>query len=305
MQDKWFLNLQLFADGGDGGDGGDSPVEGDSGDKVLDSIPERARKFYKAPNQSKTEVAEEHTTDEQSAQGKMSYADMIKSDDYKDEHKAYMEKTIGDRLKKYKGIEEKSLKMQRALESVATKYGIDASSDTFLDDLSAKIEADDSYYENYAVEHDITPTEARRIVTMERKLAENERQAEEAEKQRRVDEHMITLQRNAERTRAQFPTFDLETEMQDPKFRQLCMSTNGDTTSAYMACHWGEIIPNAVNMATTQAKMQTANAIASGQNRPIENGMSSSAPSVITTDFSKMSLQQLREYANEQRLKRG
>lgn len=299
MQDYLWLNLQLFADGGDGGDGGSATADGDSGDPVLDSIPERARKFYKpasTPKSAPKEQTEEQTTDEPKPT-KMSYADIIKSDDYKDEHKAYMEKTIGDRLKKYKGMEETNSKMRNALEAVATKYGIDASSESFLDDLSAKIEADDSFYEQYAVDHDITPAEARKVVTMERKLADVERQKEEAERQRKVEEHLITLRQNAEKTKAQFPNFDLDAEMADPRFRQLCISTNGDTTASYMALHWNDVMTNAVSVATSKAKEQTAKAIASNQGRPTENGTSSNASAVVTVDYSKMNLQQLREQA--------
>ena len=55
MLKKLLLNLQLFADGGgDGGDGGSASVSvgdalgnNDSGeDKILASIPEKARKYY-------------------------------------------------------------------------------------------------------------------------------------------------------------------------------------------------------------------------------------------------------------------
>lgn len=305
MLDSKYLNLQLFADGGDGGDGGDATAEGSSGDKILDSIPERARKYYKPQSAPKSEPQADVQTTEEPKPTKMSYADMIKSDDYKAEHKAYMEKTIGDRLKKYKGVEEDNSKMRKTLETVATKYGIDASSDTFLDDLASKIEADDSFYENYAVEHDITPAEARKVVTMERKLADVERTRQEEERQRQVQEHIMTLRANAERTKAQFPDFDLDREMENEQFRRLCASTNGDTTSAYMACHWGEIIPNAVNMATAKAKAQTAQAIASNQNRPLENGTGSNASAVVTVDYSKMNLQQIREQANKWRLEKG
>jgi hypothetical protein len=69
---------------------------------------------------------------------------------------------------------------------------------------------------------------------------------------------------------------------------------NGDTTAAYMACHWNEILPATVQMASRQIQAQTAQAVASNKARPIENGLSSSAPSVVEQDFSKMNLKELR-----------
>ncbi len=307
MLNKLWLNLQLFAEGGDGGDGGSASatgeaVGGNSGeDKELASIPEKARKYYKKATAMKP--SNPQTTSEGKATERTSYADLIKSDEYKDEHKAYMDKTIGDRLKKYKGIEESYGKAKATLDIVANKYGVNPDDENFLEVLNQKIEADDSYYENYAMEHDISTEEARKIVTMERKVAQIEAQKQEQERQEKMRQQFMVLRQNAEQTKARFPQFDLETEMQNEKFRRLCAVNNGDTTSAYMACHWNEIIPATVQMATRQVQNQTAQAVASNRARPIENGLSSTAPSVVQQDFRGMSLAQIRAYADEQRRK--
>lgn len=313
---KYLLNLQLFGEGGDGGDGGSASPAGEglgneSGEnKELASIPEKAKKYYKqamsktASSQPKSST-EESQTEAKTTEAKLSYQDLIKSDEYKEEHKAYMEKTIGDRLKKYKGMEEGYTKALSALEVVANKYGIDPNDENFLETLNSKIEADDSYYENYAMEHDISTEEARRIVSMERQVAQIEAQKKQAEQQEQMRQQIMILQQNAEKTKAQFPEFDLELEMQDEKFRRLCAVNNGDTTSAYMACHWDQIIPARVQMASQQIRNQTAQAVASNMSRPIENGVQNVAPSVVTQDFRGMNLKQIREYAESQRRLKG
>ena len=322
MLKKLLLNLQMFADGGgDGGDGGSASSsvgealgQEKSGekDKIPASIPEKAKKYYqKAMEKQKGSTTDADTvtidtaqpTNEQSTTEKLSYQDLIKSDDYKEEHKAYMDKTIGDRLKKYKGIEEDLGKHKAILDTVALKYGVNLDDENYLEVLTQKIEADDSYYENYALVHDITTDEARRIVTMERKAAKYDAQREQSEKQEQMRQQIMILRQNAEKTKAQFPQFDLEAEMQDERFRRLCAANNGDTTAAYMACHYSEIISNTVQMASRQIQSQTAQAVASNKARPIENGLSSSAPSVVQQDFRNMTLQELRKYAEEQRRK--
>lgn len=320
MLKKLMLNLQLFGEGGgDGGDGSpDSSAVGEAvggtmgENDIPASVPERARKNYQkavekhkgSTTKAENEVSDNaQSTNEQSTTEKLSYSDLIKSDDYKDEHKAYMDKTIGERLKKYKGLEENFGKQKAILDSVAVKYGVDPSDENFLEVLTQKVEEDDSYYENYAMEHDISAEEARRIVTMERKAAQFDQVEKQREKEEQMRQHIMVLRQNAERTKAQFPGFDLETEMKDERFRRLCAATNGDTTSAFMACHYGEIIPSAVQKATRQVQSQTAQAVASNKSRPIENGLSSQAPSVVQQDFSKMGLKELRQYAEEQRLK--
>ena len=326
MLKKLWLNLQLFGEGGDGGDGGSAVSAGDngidtSGEKIPASIPEKAKKYYQkamektsANSAVSTPLASDKvqpTNEPKATTEKIPYADLIKSDDYKEEHKAYMDKTIGDRLKKYKGIEEISGKQKAILDIVASKYGVNPDDENFLEVLQQKIDTDDSYVENYAMEHDISNEEARRILTMERKVArmDAEKAAIEAEKaeiakQEQMRQQIMLLRQNAEKTKSQFPQFDLDTEMQDERFRKLCAVNNGDTTAAYMACHWNEILPATVQMASRQIQAQTAQAVASNKARPIENGLSSSAPSVVEQDFSKMNLKELRRFADEQRRKK-
>jgi hypothetical protein len=321
MLKKLLLNLQLFADGGgDGGDGGSASTstgealgKDNSGEKEIPaSIPEKAKKYYqkameKHPGSTTNATTQNsdngQATNGQSTTEKLSYQDLIKSDDYKEEHKAYMDKTIGERLKKYKGIEDDLGKHKAILDTVALKYGVNPDDENFIETLTEKIEADDSYYENYALEHDISAEEARRIVTMERKAARFDAQEEAMAKQEQMRQQIMVLRQNAEKTKSQFPDFDLDTEMQDERFRRLCAANNGDTTAAYMACHWNEILPATVQMASRQIQTQTAQAVASNKARPIENGISSSAPSVVQQDFRNMSLQDIRKYAEEQRRK--
>lgn len=312
MLKRLFLDLQLFGEGGDGGDGGSAAPTGEgmvdtSGDNIPASIPEKAKKYYKKAMEktSRPKNVEVQQTNEPKATEKLSYADLIKSDDYKDEHKAYMDKTIGDRLKKYKGIEADYGRAKATLEIVANKYGVDPTAENFLEALNEKIEADDSYYESYAMEHDISTEEARKIVTMERKVAQIEAEKAERERQEHARQQFMVLQNNAAKTKQQFPGFDLETEMQNEKFRRLCAVNNGDTTAAYMACHWNEILPRQVQMATQKAQTQTAQAVAANKARPVEAGLSSSASSVSKQDFKGMSLKELRAYADEQRRKTG
>lgn len=321
MQEKLLFNLQLFADGGgDGGDGGSaSATAGEAlGDKkesgeieVPAFIPEKAKKYYQKAMEkqsgSTTDADTQNTdsgqpTNDQSTTEKLSYEELIKGD-YKDDHKAYMDKAIGDRLKKYKGIEKDLANHKAILDTVAYKYGINPDDENFLETLTQKIEADDSFYEGYAIEHNVDTETARKIVTAERIMARKEIEEKEAERQEQMRQHLIVLHQNAEKTKAQFPGFDLETEMQDERFRRLCAANNGDTTAAFMACHYNEIISNAVQMASKQIQEQTAQAVASNRARPIENGLSSQAPSVVQRDFKNMSLQDIRKYAEEQRRK--
>ena len=318
MLKKLLFDLQLFAEGGgDGGDGGSASAsvgealgnKEESGEiEIPRFVPEKAKKIYqKAMEKQKgsTTNAETQTddigqpTNDQSATEEPSYQDIIKSDKYKDDHEAYIKQTIGDRLKKYKGIEERLEKQKALLDNVAYKYGINPDDENYMEVLEKKIGEDDSFYENYAIEHNIDTDTARKIVQAERIISRQEEQRQEEEKREQVRQHIMVLRQNAEKTKAQFPDFDLDAMMENETFRRLCASTNGDTTSAYVACNWGQILPATVQMASKKIQQQTAQAVASNKARPIENGLSSTAPSVVQEDFKGWSLQQLNEYKNK------
>ncbi len=307
---KW-LNLQLFGEGGDGGSSAGGEGEGGNPGENMDvandipaHIPERARKMYEKA-MAKTRPSSSQPTTQAEAEVQptehVAYTDLIKSDEYKEEHKAYMDKAIGDRLKKYKGLEESSKKMSDALSIVATKYGLDVTADNFLDTLSQKISEDTSYYEDYAMEHDISTKEAKEILDLRREVAQNKAIKAEAERQQRMNEQLTLLRQSAERTKAVYPSFDLDVEMQNERFRTLCAATQGDTLAAYRAVHHDEIMRAQGMAASRAAQQQMANTVAANKSRPLENGLSSQASAVVQTDWSKASLADIRKYADEQR----
>lgn len=323
MLDIWKLNLQLFGEGGDGGDSAGEGSEGTAGEigieEVPARIPERARKAYadavaKNKPKAKAEAKPNPTEAPEAKAEKTSYADLIKSDEYKEEHKAYMDKTIQDRFKKYKGIEEENKKMASALDIVANKYGVDRASETFLDDLAAKINSDDSYYEDYAMQHDISVEDAKEVLNLKNEIARrnqedarkeaNERlAAEEAEREAAMQKEMEALRASAAKTKEMYPSFNLETEMQNEKFRVICAATHGDTNAAYWACHHAELKQAEGLAASRQASIQAANTIAANKSRPIENGLSSQASTITKTDWRGASLAEIRAYAAEQKAK--
>lgn len=305
MLNKRWLDLQLFGEGGDGGDaGGEAGPSESTGVEVPAHIPERARKNYEAamtksrpaPTQPTTEVVEEKPSH-------IPYAEMIKSDEYKEEHKAYMDKTIGDRLKKYKGLEESYNKATDALGVIANKYGLDPSADNFLDSIVSKIDEDNSYFEQYAMDHDISTEEAKEIITLKNKVAKSEQEKALREQQERMNNEIMLLRQSAERTKSVYPNFDLETEMQNEQFRNLCAVTHGDTLAAYRTIHHDELMRAQGMAASQRAQQQIANSVAANMSRPIENGMSSKAAALTTIDYSKMNLRELRETA--ERFRRG
>lgn len=302
---KW--NLHIFGEGGDGGSaegGGESGVSVETAsaeDAELSRIPERAREAYKkakAKNQPTVKPQEAPTQASEEGSNHVAYADLIKSDEYREEHKAYMDKTIKERFKKYEGLEKTNAQMAEMLGIVATKYGLDPNDENFGTVLQQKIAEDNDYFETYAMEHDMSVEEARKNIELERKVRRLEAEQEAQARAQAQAEAIARLRANAEKTKAEYPDFDLETEMLDERFRNLCAVTNGDTTASYIAIHHKDIVANKVMTEANKAKVAVAQSIATGQARPLEAGMSNQNATVITPppSYKGMNAQQLREY---------
>lgn len=326
------MHLQLFADGGAGGaaavggaDAGGDTATGVTGTDAPDadievpaSIPEKAKEIYRKAMKRQsvagnvqpavTEAVEdagkavspavetaEEAPPEAEKKPPIPYSELIKSPEYREAHKQYMNEAF---QKRFKNQAARNTQVDEILSTVATKYGLDPQSETFLADLKKATEEDDAYFEAYAAEHDMTSAEARRVALLEQRLANANREAEERRTAEENAARIRTLRANAVQTKAQYPAFDLDAEMRNPKFVKMLALLEGDTTGAYKAVHHDEILQSAVNTATQNAARATVNSIRGGSTRPTENGASTTAPPArAEVDYSKMNLQQIRAQA--------
>lgn len=310
------IPIQFFGDGGDGGSaGGDGAVStsGENGSTESDIpafIPEKAKKYYrmaqeKTARQAKpvaSKAVTEHevgsdTESKETEKEKPTYKELIKSPEYAEEHKKYVENLLSERFSKNKEVEGKLKKAMEQLSVVGGKYGLDPSSENFFDDLTKAIDSDSEFFSDYALEHGIPEEEARNVAQIKAKLARYDRENAEREEKEKQNQALAQLKANAEATRAMYPNFSLETEMENPKFRQLCASLRGDTTTAYKITHYDELYNAGQREAAERAKIALSQSISSGQARPSENGLARAATAApVTADFRGMNSKQLREY---------
>lgn len=313
------FNLQLFSEGGDGGAAsvGDGGAEGSQGvvsqspaDEIK-GLPEHVRKKVygerKAPATTEAGKVEESpaTPDPQESapvveQKKPTLEELINSDDdYKEEHRLSVKKAVDDRWKKYHGIEDQLKSANEALEFVAFKYNLDPASKTFAADLKAAMEADDSFVQDYADKHDMPTEEARRVMQMQRKMERLERAELRAKQEAETRASIQRLVDAGKKTKVQFPEFDLDREMSDPKFVRLVQATNGNTTAAYIACHSNDVLARAKQAASESATNAVVASVKSNTARPVENGISSSATAVSKMDISDMTLTDFKNIQKE------
>jgi hypothetical protein len=92
----------------------------------------------------------------------------------------------------------------------------------------------------------------------------------------------------AEETKKVYPSFDLRTEMANPKFLDL-LKSNIDVRTAYEVLHKDDIIRGAMQFTAQTVESKIAKKIAANGARPAENGMSSGSAAVVKSDVSQLS----------------
>ena len=103
-----------------------------------------------------------------------------------------------------------------------------------------------------------------------------------------ADKLYASWMNQAEQMKSVYPSFDLNIEMQNPRFTDL-LKNNVDIRTAYEVLHKDEIIPAAMQFTAQQVKQKmTNNYIANGA-RPTENGTMSQSSAIVKSDVSQLS----------------
>ena len=280
------LNLQLFAEG-TGGDGG-TGAEGAKGATATAAVSQKKGasnpladvKYGIQEDASPAAEVNNIATDDRNAR----FEALIKGE-FKDLYDAKMQDTIQKRLKGSKENEAKLNSLTPTLEMLAKKYGVDANN---IEALNKAIEEDDSYYEEEALEKNISVQQLKEIKKMERENADLKRQMAEQSRQENANKLYAKWMQESEATKAVYPTFNLQAEMQNPRFTDL-LRNNVDVRTAYEVLHKDEIIPAAMQFTAKAVEQKLTNKIIANGARPTENGNSSQASTVVKSDVSQLS----------------
>lgn len=306
---KKSLDLQLFAEGA-AGDGAATVAQA-TGETAANSMtiekPQKKTSTAGRKQQSqsvavkygKQEPAEPLETAKAApksteAETEPSFTELIKSDKYKTDYQKSVEKIIEQRFKNYKGLETRLESLAPVLQMVGDKYGIDPQNENFVQALTQALGNDNGAFEQYASEHGCSVEEAKQIVTLKRQVKTLEDEKQRRAKQDELDRGWKQIVQQAESTKQQFPSFDLEREMMDERFAKL-VANGVDTTAAFIATNHKNIIPATVQLATEKAVQATANTVQANKTRPVEIGLDSQNAAIIKDDPSKLTLKDFRQ----------
>ena len=309
------INLQLFAEGGGAaagagaGDGG-TGAEGTQGVTAAAAMSQRKGAktnplenvvYGKQPATATEETApaaEVQTETAAQPDRNAEFEKLIKGE-YKDLYDARVQDTVQKRLKGSKEIEAKFNALTPTLELLASKYGVDS---TNIEALNAAIQEDDSYYEQEALEKGVSVQQLKEIRKMERENAELRQQMQEQESRENANKLYAQWMQQEQDTKAVYPSFSLEAEMQNPRFIDLLRS-NIDVRTAYEVLHKDEIIRGAMQFTAQTMEQKITNKIKANGARPTEGGMGSQSAAVVKSDVSQLSNEDISEVLR--RVKRG
>ena len=281
------LSLQIFAEGAGTGDGGTAEGQGVTEAAALpqtkaDKNPLAGVKYGIQEETAPIAEVQEETT--AVVDRNAEFEKLIKGE-YKDLYDARVQDTIQKRLKSSKETVDKYNALTPTLELLAKKYGVKDASD--IEALNNAIQEDDSYYEEEALQKGISVQQLKEIRKMERENADLRAQMQEAQRQENGKKLYAAWMQQADEAKKVYPSFDLKSEMDNPRFVDLLRS-NIDVRTAYEVLHKDEIIPAAMQFTAQTVESKLAKKIASNGARPSENGMSSQSAAVVKSDVSQL-----------------
>lgn len=299
MQKKeiWKFDLTMFD--GDGGAGAGAPGSGeggsDAGVPVADAVPtnqNRRRRenplanvrYGKQPEAPVTQEPEKpaETPDDRAARWKAAKEEF--RDLYSSETSEFVQKRLGES----KETEAKLAALAPMLKNMAAKYGKEEGD---IDGIMKAYTDDDSLYEEAAAKAGLPVEIYKELEQLKGKQAEREAQDLQAEQRARFNQHYAMLYQQGEQLKNTFPSFDLNTELQNKHFAHLTSPMVGmSVEDAYWAVHRRELNAASAQVAAQKSQEKLSQAIQSGMTRPSENGARSVNPGLdIRTDPRKLS----------------
>lgn len=284
------IDLQAFAEGGTASGTGDGGQTGETGTAAVSQGGKKGNPLadvkYGIQEEAPAQVTNVQETDANGTVDRNAEFEKLIKGEYKDLYDAKMQDTIQKRLKGSKETVEKYEALAPTLDMLARKYGVDSADITAL---NKAIEEDDSYYEEEALEKGISVEQLKAIRKMEKENAELKKQMQEKESQEKASQLYASWMEQAGQLKTIYPSFDLETELKNPKFMDLLRVPSIDVRTAFEVIHKDDIMPAAMQYTAKAVEQKLTNKIIANGARPTENGTSSQSASLTKSDVSQLS----------------
>ena len=275
-------SLQLFADGGTApgtgvsGEAAAPQTKGDKGNPLANVIYGKQEESAPAAEvQTKTEPPDR----------KAEFERMIKGE-YKEFFDEHVRGIISGRLKSVNATVEKYNSLSPVLDILSKRYGVDAND---ISAMTKAIEDDAGYLEEEALKRNMTVEQLKQFRKIEREneaFRRKDAERQDQERQQRMNQMYVGWMNEAQDLKKVYPSFNLETELKNEQFQSLLRS-GVNVRTAFEVIHKDEIIPAAMQYTAAAVEQKISKSIASGRNRPAENGNASQGAATHKTDPSQ------------------
>lgn len=326
MHNDIWQTLQLFAEGGTGGAGAAGEGAGPAATGETDTaagyhqrlrelgvpegkirknraqktsvLPEGAVRSQKEEEPTQAAAAKEETPDEndpeklenvpaQTEKPRMTWEEVKADPELNKEIQNLMQK----RLKESGPAVEAMGVLAPALEVLAKSMGMDPGNMDYKA-LAEKIMNNDDLYSQRALDNNRSVEDQKRMDQLEMQLNMYQQRDKRTIQERKIQEHIATLEQQGEELKKVYPSFDLRRELQNPTFARMVGPEGGfDVSTAYYAVHHKDIQNAQAQVIASQTAQQFSNAIQANSRRPEESG-GSQAPSTTKFDYRNASPQQ-------------
>ena len=269
-----------------------SPVAGGSEAEVVYGVQPEAEPEGQESGQP--EAGAEQETAEAPKDRKAEWRKLIEGE-YKEEFQNQTQGIINKRFKEMKGLQEQNAALSGLAEKLADRYGVDPRD---LNALSEAIEKDQGFLREQADKAGMTVDQYREMQQMRRENAYWRQAREEQERQQRANELNQKWSQEEAAIKQMYPSFDLNTELENPEFFNL-MKSGIPMEKAYQVIHYDELMTGALKYAVNEAKTQTANNIRARAMRPLEGAAQGTPAVTVKSDVNKLTKADREEIARQ------
>lgn len=180
-----------------------------------------------------------------------------------------VQNAVQDRFRNQENYRDKLEKLEPALKVLRERAGVASN-----EDLAKQILDDDSLYEEEANKRGMTIPAYKEMVQLEAQMHQMQEAEARRQENQRYQQHFSRLQEQARAMAEIFPDFDLQRELQNPRFFRMTSPEGGvSVEDAYYAIHHRELAPQMMAYGMQRARVQMGQTIQARGNRPAEGAM--------------------------------
>lgn len=220
------------------------------------------------------------------------FQERIRGED-KDLFQEEFQRVFNGRFRETKGMEESLAAQKPIMDLMMQRYDI---TDGDTKKLLQAIEQDDSHWREKAEEAGMSVEQYKAHDKLKRENAEFHRKEQLRLGQERAQQQLAQWNRESEEIKAEYPDFDLDTELRNPQFRDL-LKAKVPVKFAYELVHREEVHNAIAKNAAKAMENQVTTRMRAKAARPTENGTSSQSAAIVKDDVEQLSSRDVLEVA--------